>query len=210
MRYSLALLLLFGLAWATPAAAQGQALDLASYERLLREARAAAVRGDRLDVVQVAPALTTATHIRMPDGGSARVDNSWLAAELRKPAPDLPLVAARLGALIDALTTRAPPAPPDATSRLEDILAHPPFDQPAAAPREPGPFERFIQWLFERLAELFQPVAQAVAGTPGSAASWLLTAMGAALVVAVLVIWLRGLRRTLRAEAQGTAPRRRG
>ncbi|NTU83335.1 MAG: DUF4129 domain-containing protein [Chloroflexales bacterium] len=206
MRHYLALLLLIALAWATPAAAQGQTLDLAGYERLLREARAAAARGDRLDVAQAAAALAGAAAVKMPDGSLARVDNGWLAAELRKPAPDLPLVAARLGALIDALATRAPPADADAARSLEEILARPPFAQPETEPREPGPLERFIQWLLERLSELFQPVARAAASTPDSTASWLLTALGAAMVIAVLGLWLRGLRHTLRAEAALPTP----
>lgn len=38
------ILLLVALTWAAPAAAQGQTIDLADYEQLLRAARAAAAR----------------------------------------------------------------------------------------------------------------------------------------------------------------------
>lgn len=196
------LLALIVAAWACPVAAQGQALDLASYERLLREARAAAARGDRLEVEQAAAPLTAARSVVMPDGARAPVDNAWLAAELRRPAPDLAMVAARLGALIDALAVVAPPAPPDAPERLRRILAGPPFAQPDQGPREPGPLDRLIEWLLRQLGRLFEPVAEAAAGAPGTAVSWLLTALGAALIVAVLALWLRGLRRTMAGEAR--------
>lgn len=202
----IALLLLVALALAGPAAAQGPALGLAEYERLLREARAAAARGDRLEVEIAARPLAEAAAVLMPDGARAPVDNGWLAEELASPAPDLPMVTARLGALIDALAVTAPPAPPDALARLEEILARPPFGRPDAPPAEPGPFERFIIWLIEQLGRLFGPVADAAGGPPGTAASWLLTGLGAALVVAVLAVWLRGLRRTLGAEASLPSP----
>lgn len=200
------LLLLVALAWATPAAAQGQPLDLASYERLLREARAAAARGDRLEVEVAARQLADASAVAMPGGALAPVDNGWLAAELERPAPDLPMVAARLGALIDALAVVAPPAPPDAAQRLEQILARPPFGRPEAPPREPGPIDRFIEWLLRQLAGLFVPAAEAARGAPGTAVSWVLTALGAVLVGAVLFVWLRGLRRTLGAAATLASP----
>ena len=208
MRYYPVFLVLIALVWVTPASAQAPTLDFAHYERLLREARAAAARGDRLDVLQVVPALTTATTITLPDGTLAPVDNRWLAAELAKPAPDLPMVAARLGALLDALATRSPPAPPEAIQRLDELLARPPFEQPTvpAPPREPNFLERFIQWLFELFGNLVEPVGDAATGEPGTAASWLLTALGAALVIAVLTIWLRGLRRTFHAETTLPSP----
>lgn len=202
----LALLLLVALAWAAPATAQPPALSLAEYERLLREARAAAARGDRLEVELAALPLAKAEAVLMPDGARAPVDNAWLADELVRPAPDLPMVAARLGALIDALALAAPPAPPDALERLEAILARPPFGRPDPGPVEPGPFERFIIWLIEQLGRLFEPVADAAGGAPGTVASWALTALGAALVVVVLTVWLRGLRRTLGAEASLPSP----
>lgn len=197
------LLTLVALAWAAPAAAQGRPLDLAEYERLLREARAAAARGDRLEVELAAAPLTAARDIRMPDGALAGVDNSWLAAELRRPDPDLPMVAARLGALIDALAVAWPAPPPDALDRLEAILARPPFQE---VPREPGPLERLLRWLLEQLGRMFEPIAELGQGAPGTAASWLLTAGGGVLVLVVLIIWLRGLRGAVRGEAALTSP----
>ncbi len=207
-------LLLLGALWVaglspllrvTPAAAQETALSLAAYEQALREARVAAERGDRISLELVAPRLISATAVALPGGGNAPVDNRWLAEELARPEPRLPLIAARLGALLDTLAGAGPPPPEDALQRLEDILARPPFGRSEPQPREPGALE----WFFERLARLFErldgPVGEA-AGHSATVAGWALLAAGSALVIAVLWLWLRGLRRTLRVEARLDAP----
>lgn len=186
---------------ARPAAAQGQPLDLAVYERLLREAQAAASRGDRFSLDEVAPRLVATPGVRLPDGSVALADNSWLAAELARPNPRLDQIAARLGALVDALAAPPSSAPADAEARLEEILSRPPFADPSERPREPGWLERFFEWLAGLLGEVTVPVGEAATGAPGTAASWALTAAGAALVIAVLALWLRGLGRNLRPAA---------
>lgn len=185
-------------------AAQAQPPTLADYERLLREAQAAAMRGDRLDLEQVAPALTAAESVQLPDGRLAPVDNRWLAEALDTANPDLPAIAERLGALIDALAYAGPAAPADAQQRLADLLSRPPFEQPAP-PREPTLIDRFFQWLGEWLADLLQPVGEVAATTDGDLLSWGLVIIGGLLVAAVLAIWLRGLRRTLASDPQTLA-----
>ncbi|MFQ3661423.1 MAG: DUF4129 domain-containing protein [Chloroflexaceae bacterium] len=207
-------LLLLGALWiaglspllrVTPAAAQEPSLSLAAYEQALREARVAAERGDRISLELVAPRLIRATVVMLPGGGSAPVDNHWLAEELARPEPRLPLIAARLGALIDTLAGTGPPPPEDALERLEDILARPPFARSDPQPREPGALE----WFFERLARLLErmgePIGEA-AGPSATVAGWALLAAGSALVIAVVWLWLRGLRRTLRTEARLNPP----
>lgn len=183
-----------------PVAAQTNQLDLAVYEQFLRAARTAAARGDRLDLEQVAPELIGARAVRMPSGELAPVDNRWLAEALAPANPDLPAIAARLGALIDALA--APPGgpPDDAQARLAEILARPPFAT-TPEPREPGWLERFFIWLTELLEGLVVPVGEAAAGPSGTTASWIVTALGAALIIGVLAVSLRGLRRSLRPVA---------
>lgn len=193
----LLLALLLALAWPQLAVAQAPPLDLATYEELLRAARAAAARGDRIGLAEVAPQLTEATTVRLPDGSAAPVDNRWLAEELARQIPRLDMVAARLGALIDALAAPPPSAPADAEQRLADILSRPPFADPEM-PREPSWLDRFLNWLAEQLGRIADPVGEAAAGQPGVAVSWVLTALGAALILAVLWLWLRGLGRTLR------------
>jgi hypothetical protein len=193
----LLLALLLALAWPAPAAAQGSPPDLTAYEELLRAARAAAARGDRIGLDEVAPQLVAATTVRLPDGSAAPVDNRWLAAELARQDPRLDLVAARLGALIDALAAPPPSAPADAEQRLAEILSRPPFGQ-GEGPREPTWLERFFEWLFEQLGRMAEPVGEAAGGRPGTVASWALIAAGVALILGVLWLWLRGLGRQLR------------
>jgi len=193
----LLLLWLLALAIVSPVAAQQGTLDLAGYERLLREARAAAARGDRISLEAVAPQLSSAS-VTLPDGSSLTVDNRWLAAELARRDPRLPWIAARLGALIDALAVSGPAPPDDARERLERILAGPPFAQPEPAPRPPGFIARLLTWLTELIERMAAPLGRVAGGAPGTLAGWALIAAGAALVVAVLVLWLRGLQRALR------------
>jgi hypothetical protein len=190
--------LLLALSAGHPVAAQGETLDLATYERLLREGQTAAARGDRISLDLVAPRLVEVRAISLPGGGSVPVDNTWLADELTRPTARLDLIATRLGALVDALTAPQASAPADAETQLETILSRPPFADPSDEQREPSWIDRFFEWLADRLDELAQPVGEAASGTPGTAASWVITALGAALVLGVLVFWLRGLGRTLR------------
>ncbi|NCC36758.1 MAG: DUF4129 domain-containing protein, partial [Chloroflexia bacterium] len=172
----------------TLAYAQAQPLDLASYERLLREGRAAALRGDRLDVEQIAQVLAGTSEVVMPDGTLAPVETTWLTEELARANPDLPLIAGRMGALLDALAAPLEVEPADALERLEAILAAPPFADREQAPREPSWLDQFLTWLFEQLGRFAQPVADTASGPAGTLTSWLLTAAGAALLIVVLVL----------------------
>ncbi|MFV9505377.1 MAG: DUF4129 domain-containing protein [Oscillochloridaceae bacterium umkhey_bin13] len=186
------------------AAQASQPLELDRYERLIREARAAAARGDRLDLEVAARELLASPQVLMPDGTLAPADNRWLAAELARSDPDLALIAARLGALLDALAFVAPPASPEAQQRLQAILDRPPFAN-QTAPREPSAFERWLdellrrlfEWLADQLGPIAAPVAEAASGPPGTMLAWLLTALAAILLLVVLGLWLRGARRRL-------------
>jgi len=194
-RWILVALALIMLAPAGPARAQAPELDLDAYVRLLREARAAASRGDRIDLEAAAAPLIAVRRVRVPGDAAAPADNRWLAAALRGQNPDMQAIAARLGALIDA--SAGGPAPPeDAEARLERILSRPPFGQPEEAPREPGWLERFLDWLLEQLGRSAQPVGPAAA-SGGNVLAWAIAGVGGVIVVAVLVIWLRGLRGVL-------------
>lgn len=183
-----------------PGFAQNASIDLSEYEALLRAARTAAARGDRLDLEEIVARLQPLTAVRTPAGAMVPLDNSWLVEALDTPNPNLPAIAEQLGALIDALNYIGPPAPPDALTQLDQILSNPPFGQPDRPPREPGPIDRFFEWLFEQLFDWLEPVgevAQGAADTNADAVSWVIVALGAALVIAVLVIWIKGMRRSL-------------
>lgn len=195
------LLIALGAALGTssPLAAQERTLDLETYLRTLREAHAAAERGDRIGLELAAPALTTIDAVTLPGGERVPVDNRWLAEELQRSEPRLPFVAARLGALIDALTPPGPPPPDNALQRLERILARPPFASPEPQPRNPGPVEDFFEQLGEWLSRLFQPIGDS-SGLSGAVTGWAVILLGAALVLGVLLHWLRGLWQALRPE----------
>ncbi|RRR73942.1 MAG: DUF4129 domain-containing protein [Candidatus Viridilinea halotolerans] len=189
------------------AVAQEQQLSLAQYDQLLRAARAAAARGDRLELEQLGRTLSDAQQIVMPNGALAQVDNSWLAMALVANEPDLPFITARLGALIDALALTNPPDPAQAQAQLDAIMNLPPFSE---AQREPGwieqQIERFFDWLFDQMAPAVGPIAEVASGPPGTLVSWLVTAVAIALVVGVLLMWMRGLRRVTRAQASLASP----
>lgn len=194
MRHGAALLLALALALLAAPPARAQATDIEGYLLLLREAHAAAERRDRIGLEQVAPALLAVRRVALP-GGEAPADNRWLAEALDTPDPDLPTIAARLGALIEALTYPSGPPAADAEARLRAILAAPPFTRPEL-PRAPGWLDRLFEWLLERIASVLSPVGRAAAEN-GGGLSWAIAALGLLIVAAVTTIWLRGLRRAI-------------
>lgn len=183
-----------------PAAqAQSQPPDLPTYAGWLREAYAAAQRGDRLGLEQAAAQLTAATQVRLPDGAPITVDNSWLRAALQGAEPSLPAIGARLGAILDALAQPPSAAPLDARARLAEILANPPFQR--AEPSTPSWVRSFFEWLGRMLERLLRPIGRAVSAG-GSTAAWVIAVGGTLLLLAVIAYLLRGLRRNLVADAQ--------
>lgn len=201
---ALFLLLVALLGLALPGPAHAQELDFDRYVGLLREARTAAARGDLIDLKAAAEPLIAARRVRVPSGALASADNRWLAEALERPNPDLPAIAARLGALIDAAAA-GPEPPADAAERLERILSRPPFGRPDPGPREPSWLERFLEWLFGLIEPSFEPVVPATAEN-SSTMAWIIAGVGGLLVAIVLFVWLRGLRRTLAPPAATLDP----
>lgn len=180
--------------------AYAQPLDVDSYLRLLREAHAAAERHDRISLDHAAATLSAVERVTMPGGDSAPSDNRWLVAALDSSEPDMTAIAARLGALIDALSYPSGPPVADAEARLRAILAKPPFAG-SESPHEPSWIDRFFAWLIDLLGRSFAPVEEIVS-RGGSNLSWLIAIIGLVLVGIVLTVWLRGLRRILMPVAQ--------
>jgi hypothetical protein len=158
-----ALLASWWLILAPPALAQAQPPDLATYTLWLREARAAAGRGDRLGLEDAAGRLAATRDVRLPSGATIAVDNGWLAEALRDAEPDMAAIGARLGAILDALALPPSTAPADARDRLAEILSRPPFVQPANDP-PPSWLRDLYEWLVRVLEQLFRPVGRAAAG----------------------------------------------
>jgi hypothetical protein len=175
-----------------PVEQQATPPDLEQYEAWVREAYSAARRNDRLGLEQVTPQLLATREVVLPGGERVPVDNAWLEAALAGPEPDLTVVAARLGALIDALAQPGQTAGDGALDALRDILGRPPFADEAA--REPTWLERLFEWLANLLDQIFGPVVSGTA--PGSRAlGWGLLALGTLAVLGVVIYALLSLRR---------------
>jgi hypothetical protein len=183
--------------------AQEQPLDLPAYTALVREAFAAAQRSDRLGLEQVADQLVAARSVRLPGGQSIPVDNGWLREALKGDDPDLQAIAARLGAILDALAQPDSSAPPDARERLRQILDNPPFKEPATDPNAGRWWRDFWSWVGRVLEALLRPVGT-VARPASQTAGWAILAIGGLLLAGVIGYLLLGLRRSMAAEARAT------
>jgi uncharacterized protein DUF4129 len=184
---------------AAPAVAQGQPPDLPTYTAWVREAFAAAQRTDRLGLEGVAARLVATTSVRLDSQQNIGVDNSWLRDALQPEDPDLQAIAARLGAILDALAQPDSSAPADARDRLREILSKPPFRQPD--PAESNWWRDFWDWVGRMLEALLRPVGS-VSRPAGQALGWIILGLGALLLAAVIGYLLLGLRRTMAAEAR--------
>jgi hypothetical protein len=185
-----------------PSYAQVAPPSLADYEGWLREAFVAAQRGDRLGLEQVAPRLVEARAVTLPDGTSAPVDNAWLRAALEAPDPDLPTIAERLGALVDALAAPGSAAPADARERLRRILAAPPFARPE--PAQSSWLGDLLDWLFRLLARLLEPAFRAGAGS-SSLVGWLAFGIGLVALAGILAYVIVKVRRGTASDARARA-----
>jgi hypothetical protein len=183
----------------TPASAQDQAPDLATYTGWVREAHAAAQRNDRLGLEQVTGRLTATTSVRLPDGARIGVDNGWLRDAMKESEPDLPAVAERLGAIINALDQPTSAAPADARERLKQILDRPPFKR-AEDPQPPSWLRDFFDWLGRLLESMIRPIGS-VSPATGQTVGWVVIVVGILLLLGLLGYLLLGLRRGMAAEA---------
>jgi hypothetical protein len=201
-----AALLLFGLlallALAAPAQAQDAPPELITYEGWLREALTAAQRDDRLGLEQVAERLTATSEVRAPDGARLPVDNSWLAESLDTDDPDFEAIAARLGALIDALAKPPSSAPDDAQQRLDTLLSRPPFV--SRDTEGDNLLTAFLDWVIDILDQIFSPVAESSAGL-GDIFVWLLIAACVVLLGGVLLYLALHMRQAATRQARAAA-----
>lgn len=182
------------------ACAQTPSPDITTYEHWLREAFAAAQRGDRLGLEQVAEQLTDVQHVRLEDNTKVLVNNDWLDAALDTPDPDLPAIRQRLGAMLDALAQPRSTYPDDAQQQLQDMLSHPPFK--VAEEQHNTLISQILEWIIRQLARIFQPVEQHVDSETVNATGWIFTGLGVILVVGVGIYLLLSMRRSIAHDAQ--------
>jgi hypothetical protein len=180
--------------------AQSQPPDLETYAGWMREAFAAAQRSDRLGLEDAAARLVATTSVRLPGQATIAVDNAWLGQALDQAEPDLPSIAERLGAIIDALAQPASAAPADARERLRQMLDQPPFKRPDP-PQTPAWLRDFFDWLVRLLERAFAPLGN-ISPTGGRTIVWGVAIVGAALLIGVIAYLLRGLRRGVVAGAR--------
>jgi hypothetical protein len=181
--------------------AQEQPPDLPAYTALVRQAFAAAQRSDRLGLEEVAGRLISTDSVRLSESQSVPVDNGWLREALRDDDPDLQAIAARLGAILDALAQPDSSAPPDALERLRQILDNPPFKEPPADPDAGRWWRDFWDWVGRMLEALLRPVGTA-ARPASETIGWVILAVGGLLLAGVIGYLLLGLRRNMAAEAR--------
>ena len=180
-------------------AAQEPPPDLPTYTAWLREAFAAAQRSDRLGLEAVAARLVAANSVRLPDEQSIAVDNGWLRAALAEGEPDLRVIEARLGAILDALAQPPSSAPADARERLRALLDNPPFRQPETAGS--NWWRDFWDWFGRVLESLLRPIGS-VPRAASETLGWAILAIGALLLIGLIGYLLLGLRRTIAVEAR--------
>lgn len=176
------------------AQAQAAPPDLPTYTGWLREAHAAAQRGDRLGLEDAAARLEATTSVRLTDGAVVPADNHWLGEALRTSNPDIAAIGVRLGAVLDALAQPDSVAPADARARLDAILGAPPFTR--AAPDTPSWVRAFLGWIGRALERLFRPLGSAVAAN-SSGIAWVFAVGGTLLLALVIGYLARGLRRSV-------------
>lgn len=176
-----------------PLAAQPTPPNRATYELWLREAFAAAQRGDLIGLTQAAERLTPVRAIRLPAGDTVPVNNEWLRKALEVNTPDLEAIANRLGALIDALNRPVTAPPAEATTWLRTTLDNPPFSHP---PQQASLIGRFLDWLLRQFLRLFEPINSAASG-PASVISQVFALVGGILVIGLIIYWVLGLRRSM-------------
>ena len=189
----LGLALLLSVLWPAPASAQEHEPNLGDYVNSVRETAIAARRGDRLGFEDAGARLLAVQTVLLPDGTRITIDQRWLAAELARPTPDLPLIAERLGALADALSLPEGAAPADARQRLEQILSRPPFNREVAAPVW---WSAAIDWLVRLLERILTPIENVPSGA-GTAFGWLIGLAGALFLGGILLYVLIGLRHSV-------------
>jgi hypothetical protein len=196
------------------AGAQSSAPTIEQYVQLVREAYAAATRSDRIGLDESAAQLTAAQEIALPDGTTLPVDNRWLSQALAEEPPPYQLIAARLGAILDAAGQSRNGSDPQALGKLDDVFSRPPFKD-----REvPSAWTQFWRSVGQAIEDFFNSLGNSLpnapsAPTPATPSSfnslsplgWTLLVIGLLLVLALVFYAIRGVRLSLVRDAKARA-----
>ena len=192
--------------------AQAEPLTIEQYEQLVREAYAAATRSDRIGLDEVAARLVEAGGVALPNGETASVDNQWLAEALAQEPPQFQLIAARLGAILDAAGQSRSASDVTALQKLDEVFNKPPFKN-REVPSAWTEFWRgvgnaisdFFEWLFRSAPSSGNvgPVNPTPSGfSQLSPLGWTLLLLGLLLVLGIVVYAIRGVRQAVVRDAK--------
>ncbi len=148
-----------------------------------------------------------------PTATSWKSITRWLRDALAQEPPDFPRIVAALGAILDALAQTRTPADPDALQKLNQVFEVPPFKS-----REvPSAWNNFWSGVGNAIANFFEQLFNRLPQPPNitppaarpptmfgslTATGWVLLVLGALLILALIIYTLRGVRRTVTAEAR--------
>lgn len=202
------------LSFAQGVSAQATPPTLAQYEQWVREAYAAASRSDRIGLDAVAAQLATTGEIALPDGTTVPVNNAWLDEALSEEPPPYPLIAARLGAILDAVGQSRNAPSPDAIGKLDDVFAKPPFQDREA----PSAWTQFWRAVGQAISNFFDSLSRSMPNPPQTQApapsssfqslspvGWILLITGILLVLGLVLYAVRGVRQSLVRDAKARA-----
>lgn len=182
-----ALVVAVALCIAAVASTQAQAPSVEEVAATLEEAANLAEAGDTAGARALLASLES---VRLDEGGEMALEpEPWL--RLLDDAPDE--AAERLRATASALREPDAALPDDARSQLERVLARPEF-----RPIEPTLWERVSTWLWETFVRILGRILNlSGADVAGNLSAWVLALASGAIVVGVLLFFLRGLRRSV-------------
>jgi hypothetical protein len=169
------------------ASTYAQAPSVEEVAATLEEAAALVAEGDTAGARMLLASLES---VSLDKGGEMALQpEPWL--RLLDDAPGE--AAERLRAAASALREPDAALPDDARSQLETVLARPEF-----RPVQPTLWERVSTWLWETFVRILGRILNlSGADVAGNLSAWILALASGAIVVGVLVFFLRGLRRSV-------------
>ncbi|MGH2543163.1 MAG: DUF4129 domain-containing protein [Ardenticatenaceae bacterium] len=173
---------------ASPFPVLADTLTAEEIARRLEEAAALLEEGDQTGARRL---LASLDGVRLAGGDEMALESAVWERLVEQNPGDAP---AHLRAAAASLRAPQTELPPDARARLERILSRPEF-----RPVPPSLWERLVRWLVQQLALLERVPGLA---TVGDLLTWTIALFSGVIVGAVLLIFIRGLRRNVVVEEE--------